>query len=160
MQKMLVKLVLILSLSCTFLYSEKSQAMDAKGGAILLMAGYGTIGGALLGTASLAFGSEGRTVAKGASIGLYCGLIFGGYIVLSHQLRQNRMNNPEPVPETDETYDEEGVEGIFGYNPRKTLLDFKELSVASSNLKLSYLGGETQENSVPPLAINILSLEF
>ena len=45
---------------------------------------YGTAGGALLGLATLAFDGEGRNIAKGASLGLYAGLIFGAYVVVSH----------------------------------------------------------------------------
>ena len=64
--------------------------VDPKIKALGTLAAYGTIGGALLGTASLAFDAGGRSVAKGASLGLYAGLLFGGYIVLTHQMRKNR----------------------------------------------------------------------
>lgn len=160
MKKLITKLSIIFCL----LMPLQSQAMDAKAGAVLLMAGYGTIGGALLGTASLAFGAEGRTVAKGASIGLYCGLLFGGYIVLSHQMRQNRMNNPEPEPESDETYDDES-EGIFGYRKKggsyhRILEDFKELQIQSDQLKMTSLDVQRDRNAVPPISINLLTLQF
>lgn len=159
MKKFIAKCLLILSL----LAPVNTYALDAKVSAVLLMAGYGTVGGALLGTASLAFGAEGRTVAKGASIGLYCGLIFGGYIVLSHKMRQDRMNNPEPAPETDETYDEE-AEGIFGYRKGseriKLLQDFHDLQLQSEQIKLGSLNTGKDRNSVPPLSINFLNIQF
>lgn len=159
MKKLITKILIICSLSVPV----QSHALDAKVSAVLLMAGYGTVGGALLGTASLAFGSEGRTVAKGASIGLYCGLIFGGYIVLSHQMRQNRMNNPEPQPETDETYDDE-AEGIFGYrnraHPRQILQDFRELQIQSDSIKMTSLQIGKDRNSVPPLSFNFVNITF
>jgi hypothetical protein len=159
MKKLITKILIILSLSIPV----QSHALDAKVSAVLLMAGYGTVGGALLGTASLAFGAEGRTVAKGASIGLYCGLLFGGYIVMSHQMRQNRLNNPEPEPETDDTYDDE-AEGIFGYrkgsHPRQILQDFRELQVQSDQIKMTSLQIGKDRNSVPPLFINILNYTF
>ncbi len=72
------------------------SAMDVRLKALGAMALYGTVGGALLGTASLAFGGEGRNVAKGASLGLYGGLIFGTYVVVSHAYRKHERENPKP----------------------------------------------------------------
>ena len=69
---------------CFFLGGGEAQAQDAKSRALGSMALYGTIGGALLGTATLAFGNGARAIAQGASLGLYAGLIFGTYVVLSH----------------------------------------------------------------------------
>jgi hypothetical protein len=63
--------------------------MDPRAKALGAMALYGTVGGALLGTASLAFGTKGRSVAIGASLGLYAGLIFGTYVIASHQMKKN-----------------------------------------------------------------------
>ena len=54
------------------------------------MALYGTIGGLLLGTASLAFHRDGRSISRGASLGLYTGLLFGGYVVGSHYIMRQR----------------------------------------------------------------------
>lgn len=71
-------------------------AMDVRVKALGAMALYGTVGGALLGTASLAFGGEGRNVAKGASLGLYGGLLFGTYVVVSHAYRKHQRENPQP----------------------------------------------------------------
>lgn len=160
MRYLFLKFVLILSLFSATFVPQKSHALDAKVSAVILMASYGTIGGALLGTASLAFGAEGRSVAKGASIGLYCGLIFGGYIVLSHQLRQNRLNNPEPPPPTDETYDESAEEGIFGYNPQKTIQGFHELKTTSDDLKFSFLNNKGRIQSADALSVNLINYTF
>jgi hypothetical protein len=70
--------------------------MDPKLKALGSMALYGTVGGFLLGTASLAFGTEPRTIAKGASLGLYAGLLFGGYVVVSHILKEKGKDSPLP----------------------------------------------------------------
>jgi hypothetical protein len=70
--------------------------MDPKIKQLAKTALYGVAGGALLGTASLAFGTEPRSIAKGASLGLYAGLLFGGYIVVTHAMKKNRMNQPPP----------------------------------------------------------------
>ena len=82
------------------------------------MALYGTVGGALLGTASLAFGTSGRSIAKGASLGLYSGLLFGGYVVVSHAMNKRKAEQPQQpeqnyYPEAEGEYDEED-EG-YGY---------------------------------------------
>ena len=69
---------------CFFLGGGEARAQNAKSRALGSMALYGTIGGALLGTATLAFGNSARSIAQGASLGLYAGLIFGSYVVLSH----------------------------------------------------------------------------
>ena len=63
------------------------------------MAGYGVVGGALLGTASLAFGSGGRSIAKGASLGLYAGLIFGGYVILSYEMKKRGFGAEQQQPD-------------------------------------------------------------
>lgn len=86
--------------------------------AMLLTSAYGTAGGALLGTASLAFGASGRSVARGASLGLYAGIGFGAFIIISHKMRQNRLKNPGKgddnyYPDSDSPYEEESG-GLFG----------------------------------------------
>jgi hypothetical protein len=69
--------------------------MDPKVKVVGATALYGTAGGALLGTASLAFGTKGRSVAIGASLGLYAGLLFGTYVVVTHSMRQKGYFQPE-----------------------------------------------------------------
>lgn len=100
MKKILIVLSLIISLS-----SLNAQAqMDPKAKAVGTMALYGTVGGALLGTASLAFGAGGRSVAIGASLGLYAGLLFGGYVVGSYSLKSKGYFKEKPegyYPDTE-----------------------------------------------------------
>lgn len=91
--------------------------MDPKVRVVASTALYGTVGGALLGTASLAFGAKGRAVAIGASVGLYAGLIFGSYVVVTHQMQKNRYQNPEtPLPPQDNNYYPQGDE-VTPYKP-------------------------------------------
>lgn len=75
--------------------------MSPKVKAVGAMALYGTVGGALLGTASLAFGTKARSIAKGASLGLYAGLLFGAYVVAGHSLKNF---NYDDYPQDDEYY--------------------------------------------------------
>lgn len=68
---------------------------DSKTRAILRIACYGTVGGALLGVASLAFTPKIRSIPVGASLGLYSGLLFGGYIMMIHYLKGRGYLNTE-----------------------------------------------------------------
>ena len=65
--------------------TKEAQAIEPKTKAFLVMCAYGTVGGALLGFASMAFGTNSRAIAQGASLGLYAGIIFGGYVISSHR---------------------------------------------------------------------------
>ena len=97
--------IIILTLAITFIVSPmKVHAMDARAKALGSMALYGTVGGALLGAASLAFGTNGRAVAQGASLGLYGGIIFGSYVVISHSMKKNRYNAPRNTPVNNNYY--------------------------------------------------------
>ncbi len=74
------------------------------------MAGYGVVGGALLGTATLAFGAGGRSIAKGASLGLYAGLLFGGYILMNYELKKRGYGQDQKsdyYPEGSSQYEDE-----------------------------------------------------
>lgn len=82
----------LLVLTLFFVYSPSSHAqMDPKVKTVAIMAGYGTVGGAMLGLASLAFRSSPRAIPVGASLGLYAGLLFGSYIVVTHEMRKRGM---------------------------------------------------------------------
>ena len=83
--KYLIKTTIILIFS---LFSIQSFAMDPKLKILAESAGYGTVAGALLGTATLAFDGEGRNIAKGASLGLYAGIIFGAYVITSYEMKK------------------------------------------------------------------------
>ncbi|MFN8370811.1 MAG: hypothetical protein U0T83_09345 [Bacteriovoracaceae bacterium] len=75
-----------------------SYAISPKIKALITMAGYGAGGGALLGLASMAFGSKPITIAQGASLGLYAGLIFGSYIVFTYNSQSYLNQNNAPYP--------------------------------------------------------------
>lgn len=108
----MMKKIKILFLIVVTLFSTHTFALDAKTKALGAMALYGTAGGALLGTASMAFGTSERSIAVGASLGLYTGLLFGSYIVLTHAAKKNNWNFSAPQeyydspgsPYSDDTY--------------------------------------------------------
>lgn len=80
-----IRTIIILSFS---FMSLTSWAIDPKLKVVAESAGYGVVAGTLLGTATLAFGGKGRNIAKGASLGLYAGLIFGAYVVTSYEMKK------------------------------------------------------------------------
>jgi hypothetical protein len=93
MKKLLISLVLLFSLITPV---KDAQALDPKAKAFMIMTAYGTVGGALLGFATLAFGNNSRAIAQGASLGLYAGIAFGAYVINTHHTRNNPVSN-EPV---------------------------------------------------------------
>lgn len=98
MKRFVFSLIIILAFITP---NNKAQAMDPKGKAFMIICTYGTVGGALLGFASMAFGSNSRAIAQGASLGLYAGIGFGAYVISSHR----RSMNPE---EEDDGYNDTG----------------------------------------------------
>jgi len=110
MNKLLSFLIII---SFFIFYSSRIEAqMDPKAKTVVVMSAYGTVGGALLGLATLAFKSSPRAIPVGASLGLYAGLLFGSYIVVTHEMRKRGMYQEENYyPEAPPTpYDRNGGE--------------------------------------------------
>jgi hypothetical protein len=134
----------------TILFSSVSNAaIDPKLKMVGTMAGYGVVGGALLGTASLAFGSGGRSIAKGASLGLYAGIIFGSYILLNYEMKKRGFGAetkenyyPESESPYDDNYDQSGV-----------VIDINEYRLAQFESK-------KDPKKEPLFFMNFLNLEF
>lgn len=165
-----MKKLLIISLLCFGLVfpSNKAHAMDPKAKAFLVVCGYGTVGGALLGFASLAFGTNSRAVAQGASLGLYTGIIFGAYVLTSY----NQSVGPQdPIDTYPQAYPPEGGypppggyppsggfgapippedDGGFFGAPRR---------VEEINSKLIQNFG-TKKLAAPPIYMNLLNIQF
>lgn len=83
--KKYLSLFLIVLFILTFTSKEVKAEIPPKAKAFLIVTGYGVGAGALLGFASMAFGTSPRAIAQGASLGLYGGIIFGAYILSSHE---------------------------------------------------------------------------
>lgn len=117
MKKLLISLTIAFTLVSPV---NKAFAMEPKTKAFLVMCAYGTVGGSLLGFASMAFGTNSRAIAQGASLGLYAGIIFGGYVISSHrdpnapvdEYEQDSYGQPPPM---DQGYPPPG--GGFGAPP-------------------------------------------
>ena len=157
------KSFLLLSIFTLFTYSTPAKAeMDSRVKALLIMAGYGTIGGALLGTASLAFGTSGRSVAKGASLGLYAGILFGSYVVLSHYVQKQRRLNPEqpdPYYEDEGAEEEEGGGGLFGVVPRWQEYEALEKDSLSYQNEVGFFK-EKAHGVGQDIYVNVLNIQF
>jgi len=120
----LKKLIFLMIFSLVNLGQAKAE-IDPRAKAIGSMALYGTVGGALLGTAALAFDANGRAIAKGASLGLYAGLIFGSYVVISHAYKKHQRQNPQPqenyYPDTKSPYEDDDQGQGAKWNPTSEL---------------------------------------
>ncbi len=111
------------------------------------MAGYGVVGGALLGTASMAFGSGGRSIAKGASLGLYAGILFGGYIILNYEMKKRgygQESKGDYYPESSGPYEDEQT----------------NISVDINDYRLAQFENKKDPKKDPLFFMNFLNMEF
>lgn len=150
MKNTIAKIIITLSLLFTSL--NASAEIDPKAKAVGTMALYGTVGGTLLGTASLAFGTKARAVAIGASVGLYMGLIFGGYVVGTHALKSKgyfQQKNDNYYPDTqsspyEDSFNQQGNpnEGVM-YMEKAPNIELDELNNNDLAPKDFQLQGQT-----------------
>lgn len=161
------KIILLLLISFTLITPNKAQALDPKAKAFLVMTSYGTVGGALLGFASLAFGGKSRAIAQGASLGLYAGIIFGAYVISSYNNGQSvpTYNPPpaEPPPYYDNGYPQDN--GGFGAPVPQDRPDsgggFFGNRVQEINEEyMTDFSGKRENNPLPPLYINLFNSTF
>jgi len=144
---------------------ESRAQMDPKAKAFLTVSAYGAAGGALLGVASMAFGTSSRAIAQGASLGLYAGILFGTYVIVSHHQRTNRGSYDSSTP-----YDStDGYEGDYGEEPSGDSAGggFFDSSYRAIKLQTTLAQGqnyrslETKKGStLPPLTMNLISINF
>ncbi|EQC49321.1 hypothetical protein M899_1550 [Bacteriovorax sp. BSW11_IV] len=160
------QIFLPLFLSLTFLLSSPAARaeVDPKLKALGAMAAYGTVGGALLGTASLAFGTKGRSVAIGASLGLYAGLIFGGYVVMTHAMKKRgyQQGGGEYYPDAPAEVNpyENAPQGYFqdgGNNQGLLMHELKMNEDFSSSVKVAL---NKQDHSDQKIGFELLNIQF
>ena len=74
-----------IALAFVFSFSAIAQPMEASGREFVMSCTYGVLAGTLVGAATLAFeempGENLNKVARGASIGLYSGILLGLYVL-------------------------------------------------------------------------------
>lgn len=96
----MLKKLLSLFLTALFISLPAKQASAEPMKEFVTSCTYGVLAGTLVGAATLAFtkkpGDNLNNIARGASLGLYAGILLGAYVVYG-------------VPSGEESYDEEGV---------------------------------------------------
>lgn len=139
--------------------------IPARAKAFLTICAYGAGGGALLGAASTAFGTSSRAIPQGASLGLYAGIIFGTYVLVSHhQRRYGRYeDSTSPYKDSDDIYGEDydnneggsgSNNGDGGFFDRFRVIQDKFEAQAFS------LGNKKRGSALPPLNINLIQYNF
>jgi hypothetical protein len=160
---------LLVVIMFTFLILRPHEAraeMPAKAKAFLTICGYGTAGGALLGAASTAFGTSTRAIAQGASLGLYAGILFGTYVLVSHHQKRygSYDDNSSPYKESSDIYgdDYQGDEGGGDDTNSKRSGFFDRFQVLQEKFHAQAfsLGDKKRGSNLPPLHLNILQYNF
>lgn len=130
--------------------------MNPKAKAMIAVSAYGATGGALLGFASMAFGAPSKTIFKGASLGLYAGILFGAYILASHAYAQP-METPYEDAETPYESDgsSKGVPPTEEEEPSKSRLYERSFQLNQFNLVKN-----TNNQGIPPISLDVLSISF
>ena len=153
--------IILLTLSfINFSTIEKSHAMSARIKALITMPAYGAGGGALLGFASMAFGAKPKAIAQGASLGLYAGLIFATYILVSYKYRNSVPagsypdDAPSPYADEGDPYSNEGG----GDDPYAD--DAPQLWEPVEDNRLELKFGRPRSFTNPTFHMNLVNLEF
>ncbi len=164
-----LSLALLLVLSFTLLKPEEARAeIPAKARAFLTITGYGAASGALLGLATMAFGNSSRAVAQGASLGLYAGLLFGTYVLVSHHQKQmgSYEDNSSPYQESNDIYgDEYNSEGGGSDSEEETkrggFFDrFRVMEEHMFNQSFTFDSQKSKGSSFPPIHLNLVQYHF
>lgn len=159
---------LVVLLTLSFTNSQEARAeMPVKARAFMTILGYGTAGGALVGAASTAFGNSTRAIAQGASLGLYAGIIFGTYVLVSHHNRQYRNydDNSSPYKDSNDIYSDEyqsdaGGSGDNDGDSRSGFFDrFQTLQEKFHGQSFS-LGQKEKGSKMPPFSVNLVQFSF
>lgn len=159
--KNFLSFAVIICLSFTLVMPKKAHAeIPAKARAFLTIAGYGTAGGAILGAASLAFGTSTRAIAQGASLGLYAGLIFGTYVLVSHHQKSRYArydDDDSPYRRSNELYNDSEYDSSYGGSDSESsggggFFDRHQTIQTKFN--------KQKGGSLPPLYVNFLNFNF
>lgn len=148
--------------------ATSSGGLPPKAKAFLMVSAYGAAGGALLGLASMAFGTSSRAVSQGASLGLYAGILFGTYVIVSHNNRNAKpsYDNSTPYNDGQDDYGDYGDEGdskssgggFFDSGIQRP----RSGALVALNEVSAYRSFETKKgsNSLPPFQMTVFSYNF
>lgn len=160
MKKIFCTLLVVMFSLAVLKPNEARAEMPVKAKAFLTIVGYGTAGGAILGAASMAFGTSSRAIAQGASLGLYAGIIFGTYVLVSHHNKRygSYDDNSSPYSESSDIYgdDYQDSEGGAMEDDGGSRGGFFE-RIDSINDKF---GDKKRGSSMPPLYMNLFQYNF
>jgi hypothetical protein len=139
-------LLVVMILGVVSIQSKPAHALSPKVKVLAITAGYGAVAGTLIGLASLAFGTKSKSIFIGASLGLYAGLIYGGYLIMY----------PPPAPGQEPNRDDD----IYP-NERYSLLvsetDHEEALIA---MRGDALSGPSQDSGKPSFHMPLLEVTF
>lgn len=161
-------MLLVVIFSLAVLKPQDARAeMPVKAKAMLTIVGYGTAGGAILGAASMAFGTSSRAIAQGASLGLYAGIIFGTYVLVSHHNKRygSYDDNSSPYTESTDIYGDEyqendGGAGDSNSAPRGGFFERFEPLQEKFHGEAFSLGDKKRGSTLPPLYMNLIQYNF
>jgi hypothetical protein len=164
----ILSFTLLLTLSLALLKPQEARAeIPVKARAFLTITGYGAAGGALLGLATMAFGNSSRAVAQGASLGLYAGLLFGTYVLVSHHQKQfgSYDDNSSPYQESSDIYgeeynSEEGGGDSEDSTKRGGFFDRFQLMQEHVHNQSFTFDSQKRKSALPPIQVNLLQLQF
>lgn len=149
---------LVLLMTSSFVTANQARAeMPVKAKAFITILGYGTAGGAILGAASMAFGNSSRAIAQGASLGLYAGILFGTYVLVSHHQKRygSYDDNSSPYKDSSDIYGDEYQEDEGGSNDGESSSGFFD------RFQVMHQKFQTKEGGkLPPIHVNLLQYSF
>jgi hypothetical protein len=169
MRKFLCSFIVFFLITSILRPDDARAELPAKAKAFLTMAGYGAGGGALLGVATMAFGNSTRAVAQGASLGLYAGLLFGSYVLISHYQKQsgNYDDNSSPYQESSDIYGDEynseeggGGEDDSGSRRGGFFDRFQVMQEHVLNQSFTFESEKRKGKSLPPIQLNLFQYSF
>ena len=161
-----LSLLLVLIVTLFFLNTQEAKAqIPPKAKAFITICAYGAGGGAMLGMASMAFGMSSRAIAQGASLGLYAGIFFGTYVLVSHHQKRFGQYDDKSSPYQDSTdvYGDEYQDGEGGSGDGEAQGGFFDrFQVLQEKLQVESfsLGQKRKGSSMPPLQINLIQYNF
>jgi len=156
---------LILSLSL-LMPSVSRAELPVKAKAVMTMSAYGAAGGARLGYATMAFGNSSRAIAQGASLGLYAGIFFGSYVLLSHYQKQvgSYDDNSSPYQESSDIYgdeyDAEQGGGDGGSSGKGGFFDRFEVMQEHVHNQSFTFQSQKQRKTLPSIQMNLFQYNF
>lgn len=108
--RLIITVLTIIVLMIATSTSGSAKSLDPRVKAVILTSAYGTIGGAVVGLATTAFGGDENNIFIGASLGLYAGIGIGLFLIFNPR----RPKVHETSPDDYDRYEDEGaMQGAF-----------------------------------------------